>query len=99
MTASSEHKRDQSDSAEPVKGDADPDLLRKVVVGAAGGALTAAGVVMLVTPGPGVLVTLGGLGILSTEFPIAQRALHGLRRRVIPTRDDENRGDRRSSNF
>ncbi|NNL49148.1 MAG: hypothetical protein HKO76_12380, partial [Acidimicrobiia bacterium] len=39
-------------------------MLRKVVVGTAGAAVTAAGVVMLVTPGPGVLVTLGGLSIL-----------------------------------
>ncbi|MBT8250272.1 MAG: hypothetical protein KJN81_08410, partial [Acidimicrobiia bacterium] len=44
------------------------DMLRKVVVGTAGAAVTAAGVVMLVSPVPGVLVTLGGLSILSSEF-------------------------------
>jgi len=57
------------------------DLLRKVVVGTAGGVVTAAGLAMLVTPGPGIVVTLGGLGILGTEFPVARKALTGIRKR------------------
>ncbi|NND13219.1 MAG: hypothetical protein HKO10_04585 [Acidimicrobiia bacterium] len=65
------------------------DMLRKVVVGTAGAAVTAAGVVMLVTPGPGVLVTLGGLSILSSEFPAAKRVLSGLRKRVVRGGDQD----------
>ena len=40
----------------------------------------AAGIVMLVTPGPGVIVTLAGLAILGREFPFARRRLARLRR-------------------
>jgi uncharacterized protein (TIGR02611 family) len=54
-------------------------LVRKVGVAVAGGTVTAAGVVMLVTPGPGIIAILGGLGILSTEFKTARRALNRLR--------------------
>ncbi len=57
-------------------------LARKTVVAVAGGTLTAAGVVMLVTPGPGLLAIAGGLGILSTEFDTARRALGRIRNRL-----------------
>ena len=56
------------------------DAARKVVVGSVGGAVTAAGLVMLVTPGPGILVSLAGLGIFAREFPGAERQLQRLRR-------------------
>jgi uncharacterized protein (TIGR02611 family) len=55
--------------------------VRKVAIAIAGGTVTAAGVVMLVTPGPGIIGVLAGLGILSTEFPAARRTLDKLRRR------------------
>ncbi len=58
---------------------ADSNLVRKLVIGAAGGTVTAAGLVMLVTPGPGIIVSLAGLGILGSEFPAAKRALERLR--------------------
>ncbi|GAA4062963.1 PGPGW domain-containing protein [Actinomadura miaoliensis] len=48
-------------------------LLRKVAVAIAGVALIAAGVAMLVLPGPGVVAILAGLGLLGTEFPAARR--------------------------
>lgn len=57
-------------------------LVRKTAVAVAGGTLTAAGVVMLVTPGPGLLAIAGGLGILSTEFDTARRALGRVRERL-----------------
>ena len=57
-------------------------LARKTAVAVAGGTLTAAGVVMLVTPGPGLLAIAGGLGILSTEFDTARRALGRIRSRL-----------------
>ncbi|MEA2002887.1 MAG: PGPGW domain-containing protein [Actinomycetota bacterium] len=56
-------------------------LGRKIAVGVAGSVVTTAGVVMLVTPGPGILAILGGLGILGSEFPTARRALQRLRLR------------------
>jgi len=72
----------ESDSPESDSPDSDTDLLRKVVVGTAGGVVTAAGVVMLVTPGPGIIVTLGGLSILGSDFPIARKTLNGIRKRL-----------------
>ena len=54
-------------------------LARRVAFGAVGGVVTTARVVMLVTPGPGIVVTLLGLGILGREFPSAQRQLRRLR--------------------
>lgn len=50
-------------------------LLRKTGVAVAGGAVTAAGVVMLVTPGPGLVAIAVGLGILGTEFKRPRRWL------------------------
>lgn len=54
---------------------------RKIVLGIVGGIVLLAGILMLVLPGPGVLVSLAGLGILAAEFPWAQRLLHNLRLR------------------
>jgi hypothetical protein len=59
----------------------DSGIGRKIAVGAAGSVVTAAGIVMLVTPGPGIVVTLAGLGILGSEFPAARRALDKIRGR------------------
>lgn len=42
-------------------------------VGVVGGGTVALGVVMMPLPGPGALVVLGGLGILSTEFEGAKK--------------------------
>ncbi len=56
-------------------------IVRKFVVGAIGGTVVAAGFVMLITPGPGIVAILAGLGILGTEFAAARRILNRLRRR------------------
>ena len=40
-----------------------------------GGAVTIAGLAMLVLPGPGLLVVVAGLAILGTEFAWARRRL------------------------
>jgi len=58
------------------------NLARKVIKGLIGGLITLLGVVMLVTPGPGIIAILIGLGILATEFPLARRLLNKLRRRT-----------------
>src|SRR4051812_16518680 len=42
-------------------------------VGVVGGGTVALGVVLIPLPGPGALVALGGLGILSTEFETAKK--------------------------
>lgn len=54
---------------------------RKVVIGVVGGTVVAAGVVMLVTPGPAFLVIPAGLAILAVEFGFARRWLRILKDR------------------
>ncbi|MEU9843813.1 TIGR02611 family protein [Actinomadura sp. NPDC048032] len=44
-----------------------------------GAAVLAGGLIMMVTPGPGLLGIVIGLAILATEFAWAQRALHRAR--------------------
>ena len=57
-------------------------LIRKTGVAVAGGAVTAAGVVMLVTPGPGIVAIAVGLGILGTEFKRPRRMLDGVKKKI-----------------
>lgn len=47
----------------------------RVFIGFLGASITVLGAVALVTPGPGVLVLLAGLGILATEFAWAAKAM------------------------
>ena len=54
---------------------------RKVAVGIIGGTVLALGVLMIVLPGPAVLVIPLGLGILAAEFAWARRWLERLRER------------------
>jgi uncharacterized protein (TIGR02611 family) len=49
--------------------------VKRIAVFVAGSTVCLAGVAMLVLPGPGILVILGGLAILATEFVWAERAL------------------------
>ncbi|KQX08165.1 MULTISPECIES: PGPGW domain-containing protein [unclassified Leifsonia] len=49
------------------------DKAYRAGVGVVGGGTVALGVVMIPLPGPGALVVLGGLGILSTEFETAKK--------------------------
>ena len=57
-------------------------LITKVVVTVAGCAVMFAGVVMMVTPGPGIVALLLGLAILSTEWRWADRLLDTARERA-----------------
>lgn len=50
-------------------------LVWRVIIGAIGGAVTVAGAIALVGPGPGILIVLAGLGILATEFAWAARVM------------------------
>lgn len=47
--------------------------LRRVLKTVAGGALLLAGLPLLLLPGPGVPLVLGGLAILATEFEAARK--------------------------
>jgi hypothetical protein len=62
-----------------------------VGVGLVGGTVTTAGVVMLVTPGPGLVVIVAGLAILSTKFAWAERALAKVKRHAVAARDKAGR--------
>ncbi len=53
---------------------------RKIVVAVVGGTLALLGLVMFVTPGPGLLVLLAGLTLLATEFVWAAWLLKRVRR-------------------
>jgi uncharacterized protein (TIGR02611 family) len=48
---------------------------KRIAVTVVGFAVLLAGIVMMVTPGPGVLVILVGLAILASEWAWAERAL------------------------
>lgn len=63
--------------AHPVTGAA-----TKVVVTAVGVLVLAAGLVMMVTPGPGVVGIIAGLGILATEWEFARRWLATAKRKA-----------------
>ena len=55
----------------------------RVAVGVVGFAVLSAGLVMIPFPGPGWLVVIAGLAILSTEFAWAERLLDFTRKRVF----------------
>lgn len=56
--------------------------LRRIAVGIIGGTVLAVGVVMIVTPGPAVVVIPTGLAILAVEFEFARRWLRAAKERA-----------------
>ncbi|MDA3646841.1 TIGR02611 family protein [Saccharopolyspora indica] len=58
---------------ERLRAKAGMNLAYRVVIGVIGGAVLAAGILMIPYPGPGWLVVFAGLGILATEFHWAGR--------------------------
>jgi len=60
---------------------------KRIGISIAGGAVVVAGLVMLVLPGPGVLVIVAGLAILATEYVWAQRALNYAKRKAGEAKD------------
>jgi hypothetical protein len=50
-------------------------LVWRLFIGFIGGGVAVLGAVLVVAPGPGVLVLLAGLGILATEFAWAGRIM------------------------
>ncbi|MET7397084.1 PGPGW domain-containing protein [Dactylosporangium sp. NPDC005572] len=55
----------------------------KIVVALVGTLIIAVGVVLLPLPGPGWVIILGGLAILSMEFHWAKRLLHFTREQLL----------------
>lgn len=58
-------------------------LFRRVLVFVLGTSVVAVGIVMIVSPGPAVVVIPLGLGILATEFLWARRILDSLKHRLV----------------
>jgi uncharacterized protein (TIGR02611 family) len=56
---------------------------KRMIVLVVGGALVLLGIVLLVLPGPGLLLVLGGLLTLSTEFPAVNRYIDPLHHRAM----------------
>lgn len=56
--------------------------VRRLAVTAAGIVVVLVGLALLVLPGPGILVTLMGVGILATEYEIFRALLQRLRARA-----------------
>jgi len=61
-------------------------VARRVVVFILGISVLIVGMVMIVSPGPAVVVIPLGLGILATEFLWARRILDSLKRRLVDAR-------------
>ena len=66
---------------------------RRIVIGVVGATVLLIGVVMLVTPGPGLIVIPLGLAILSIEFAWARYWLRRVRE-GISSMNADNRGQR-----
>jgi uncharacterized protein (TIGR02611 family) len=60
---------------------------RRILISIAGFGLVALGLVLLVLPGPGFLLIIGGLALLASEYVWAQRALNYARRQAARARD------------
>ncbi len=70
---------------------------RRVVVAIVGGSVVVVGILMIVLPGPAILVIPAGLAILGIEFAWARRWLRKLKAKTRETIDYFNR-DHESSN-
>ncbi|MBM4007242.1 MAG: hypothetical protein FJ292_06715 [Planctomycetes bacterium] len=57
-------------------------MLRRIAVGIIGGTMLVTGVIMIVTPGPAVVVIPAGLAILAVEFEFARRWLRTTKERA-----------------
>ncbi len=60
---------------------------RRVLVLVLGGTLIAAGLALMVLPGPGIAVLFLGLTVLSWEFPAAKRLLFKMKMKIKQLRD------------
>jgi hypothetical protein len=65
-----------------------PGFAKRVACGVAGGLLLLVGVALLVLPGPGLLLVLGGLLVLANGFPTAQRFVEPVEKRAMQAAED-----------
>lgn len=64
---------------------------RRVLVIALGSVLLAAGLALMVLPGPGIPLIFLGLTVLSWEFPAAKRLLYKIKSKIKQLRDSRKR--------
>ncbi|MYW96932.1 hypothetical protein G3I59_41560 [Amycolatopsis rubida] len=62
--------------------------VRRVLLSVVGGVLVIVGVVLLVLPGPGLLLVLAGLLVLASEFPALQRFVDPVRTRAMQAAEE-----------
>ena len=60
---------------------------KRIAVSIVGFALVLAGLVMLILPGPGILVIIAGLAVLATEYVWAEIALNFAKRKASEAKD------------
>lgn len=68
---------------------------KRIGISIAGAVLLAAGLVMMVLPGPGLLFIIFGLAVLATEYAWAQRALEKTKEKAKQARGTAGRWFRR----
>ena len=56
--------------------------VKKTIILIIGGTIVLFGVLLLVLPGPGLLVIIAGLAVLATEFAFAEKALSKIKNSV-----------------
>ena len=61
---------------------------KRVLIATAGAILVVVGVVLLVLPGPGLLLVLAGLLLLASEFPALERYVDPVRDRAMKAAED-----------
>jgi uncharacterized protein (TIGR02611 family) len=72
---------------------------KRVAVTIVGFVLLLAGIVMIVTPGPGILLIIAGLAVLATEYVWAERLLNLTKRKAVQAKDTIIRRNRSRSNM
>jgi len=65
-------------------GDVSYKLARRIVIAVIGGTVLLGGIIMLATPGPGLVLILLGLAILAVEFAWAKLWLAKVKHSVTP---------------
>jgi membrane protein implicated in regulation of membrane protease activity len=61
---------------------------KRILIVVAGGVLLVVGVLLLVLPGPGLLLVLAGLLLLASEFPALDRYVDPVRDRAMKAAED-----------
>ena len=57
-------------------------MVSKIIVIVIGGIFVIIGLIMLVTPGPGIVFLALGMGIWSTKFPTIKRYMYRVKKKI-----------------